>query len=288
MMIHPNELLPNDDAAKYDVYGYEEAAPSVRICQSVHADDEVEFGVVVEEDASLYGYGTHSEGSPTSVVIKTAGRNTRERAKNPTPRRSSLKSAVVDDGNEGESGEGIGGPRRQLRRRASMGMEGHVGEVPGGPIRRRRSITFNEGVMVRKVLPTKSLTKNPDKLWFQPDEMERIQREVWDAIDKSASPPKSSSGDDDDEEEESCTRGLERIMSPGNVKFKRRMSRECVLQEQNMQREEGMYDDEQLAAIYKCSTIRSEREATRRAREDAKEAERYLKSARRMHRRSSM
>lgn len=187
-----------------------------------------------------------------------------------------------------------------LRRRASIGQTG-VGEeievhLPGNhqPVRRRRSITFNEGVMVRKVRPTKSLTDQPEALWLQDDEMDRIKQQISDLVQEKVRYAEihdacdSSMEDDEEGVAGECTRGLERMLEPERTKVKKFQAWDLVMNEQYLQRQEGEFDDESLAIMYGYTTRRSQREAQRRASKDEEEIKGYLRSTRRMCRRLSM
>jgi len=255
------------DIAKYgygeavpdsEKYGYWEATPS---------SDERRTS-----DASKYGYGI-AEPDPKPA----------SRRRSPMARRSSLK--------------GGSGPERtrSLRRRATMGPEFEI-QLPGQdePVRRRRSITFNEGVVVRKIKPVSALTKNPAKLWFQDDEMETIKRQIAKIVKEQQMYSETHDSEDSAVTKESqvsrrfCTRGLERMLDPEAVKVKRFHAWDSVLNEQYLQRQDGEFDDEALAAMYRLSTRRSSRDAVRRASEDAEEIESYLESTAQLCRRMSI
>jgi hypothetical protein len=66
-----------------------------------------------------------------------------------------------------------------------------------------------------------------------------------------------------------CTRGLENLTKD---KTERYDAWDAVLDEQDCQRENGVYNDEALSIIYKQSCIKSQLEAELRALQDAKDA----------------
>jgi len=252
------EAAPDDiakygygDAAPDDVakYGYGDAAP----------DDVAKYGYgdAAPDDIAKYGYGDASpdEAAPAGARM---------------PRRSSMK----------------GSSSSSARRRASLGAcAGETMEVylPGKrePVKRRRSITFKEQVKVQPMEPAKSLAENPESLWFQEDEYEKIKMKTVALIHKVAE-------DGTLDGKKYCTRGLEKWMTPEATQVKKRQAWDNVLNEQYLQRQEGAFNDEQLALMYKHSTARSQMEASKRASKDAQEVEGYLKSTRRFQRRMSM
>jgi hypothetical protein len=256
------------DAAPDDKYGYADAAP----------DSAVQF----DNSSSIY---RHGDATPDSMQILPRPRSHSPRGL--ASRRSSLKGSANSVGT--------------LRRRASIGQTGGGGEIevelPGQsqPVRRRRSITFNQGVVLRNVLPTKSLTDKPELLWFQDDEMDRIKREIANLVQEKARYAETHDACDssvesgaDEEVAGECTRGLERMLEPERTKVKKFQAWDTVMNEQYLQRQEGEFDDESLAKMYGLAARRSQREAQRRASKDEEEIKAYLRSTRRMCRRLSM
>ena len=171
-------------------------------------------------------------------------------------------------------------------RRRSMGPCGETMtlRLPGNqqPVRRRRSITFNNEVTVKKVEPARSLTPDPEGLWFQDDEYDMIKEKTVALIHRASVNGDSENG------RKLCTRGLEKWMTPERTEVKKRQAWDNVLNEQYLQQQDGEYDEETLATMYKFSTTRSQVEASKRAQKDAKEIESYLASTRRYARRMSM
>eukprot|EP00539_Tryblionella_compressa_P009793 CAMPEP_0178786216 /NCGR_PEP_ID=MMETSP0745-20121128/5198_1 /TAXON_ID=913974 /ORGANISM="Nitzschia punctata, Strain CCMP561" /LENGTH=319 /DNA_ID=CAMNT_0020443975 /DNA_START=46 /DNA_END=1005 /DNA_ORIENTATION=- len=243
----PPSSSPNQADSEY--YGYGDASPDAR----------AKYGYVeaAPDDIAKYGYGDASpdEAAPAGARM---------------PRRSSMK----------------GSSSSSARRRASLGAcAGETMEVylPGKrePVKRRRSITFKEQVKVQPMEPAKSLAENPESLWFQEDEYEKIKMKTVALIHKVAE-------DGTLDGKKYCTRGLEKWMTPEATQVKKRQAWDNVLNEQYLQRQEGAFNDEQLALMYKHSTARSQMEASKRASKDAQEVEGYLKSTRRFQRRMSM
>jgi hypothetical protein len=250
-----------EDAAPDDVkakYGYEDASPD---------DDKAKYGyedAAPDDDKARYGY---EDAAPDGYCSN--------RRRGRALRRSSMKGSC---------------PERTAQRRRSMGsgLEIQV-EIPGkGQVVRRRSINFNESVVVRKVRPTKSLAKHPEGLWYQDDEMKRIRGEISAALDELKRSADLYDEDDSSTGSNHDIRGLEKLLEPEISKVKKYQAWDAVLNEQFLQRHEGEYDDEQLAFVYGSTTRRSSREAQRRASKDAEEIEEYLKSTRQVCRRLSM
>jgi hypothetical protein len=244
-------------------YGYGKAAPDSDISKYGYGDASPDYGygdAAPDSDiVSKYGYG---DAAPDETPAITRSQ---------MPRRSSMK----------------GSSPAQARKRASIGGcgQGEVMEVrlPGKhePVQRRRSITFDESVSVQQVEPVKSLTDNPEALWFQENEYDFIKMKTKALLNKVGL-------DGTVDGKKYCTRGLEKWMTPEITQVKKRQAWDNVLNEQYLQRQDGEFDDEQLALMYKHSTARSQLEASRRAQGDAEEAAGYLKSTRRAFRRMSM
>ncbi|KAL3936140.1 MAG: hypothetical protein SGARI_002686, partial [Bacillariaceae sp.] len=117
---------------------------------------------------------------------------------------------------------------RTLRRYANVGEEIEI-VLPGAkrPITRRISVQFNEGVMVRKMRPTKSLAEKPEQLWFSDTELERIKRQVMQLVEDKKRYAELQDEDDDDDDDSvqseqeiagECTRGLERMLEAEKAK----------------------------------------------------------------------
>lgn len=99
-------------------------------------------------------------------------------------------------------------------RRASIGPcgESMTLRLPGNqqPVRRRRSITFNNEVLVKKVEPVQSLTPDPEALWFQDDEHDMIKEKTIAIIHQA-----SMAGGDAENSKKLCTRGFGKVDDSG-------------------------------------------------------------------------
>lgn len=140
-------------------------------------------------------------------------------------------------------------------------------QLPGrkGPVKRRCSITFSEEVNVRKVVPAKTLTQEPEQLWFQDNEYVNIKKKTIALLQKVGS-------DGVVDGRKYCTRGLERYMvSKEEREGLKYGTLDAVLFEQRLQRKKGTFDDESVARKYTHTTVRSIAEAARRANLDAEE-----------------
>ena len=177
-----------------------------------------------------------------------------------------------------------------LRRYANVGEEIEI-VLPGAkrPITRRVSVQFNEGVMVRKMRPTKTLTDKPEQLWFTDAELERIKKQVMQLVeDKKRYAELQDEDDDDDDSVQSeeeiageCTRGLERMLEAEKAKVMKFQAWDTVCNEQFLQRKEKDFDADGLAQVYGYVTRRSVREALKRAEKDREVIQAYLRSTRR-------
>ena len=76
-------------------------------------------------------------------------------------------------------------------------------------------------------------------------------------------------------------------MGGGISYYERREAYVSVLEEQEMQKAQGRYNDEQIRTMYSFHTVDSQVLAKERAEKDAQEVEQYLKITRKMCRRLS-
>ncbi|KAL3911509.1 MAG: hypothetical protein SGILL_007252 [Bacillariaceae sp.] len=239
------------------MYGYGDAAPDA---DAATQQVDYGYGAAAPDTAAKVDYG-YGDAAPDSSSVSP--RNSR------VPRRSSMKGSSPSS------------------RRASIGPCGEpmTLRLPGNqePVRRRRSITFNQEVKVKRVDPVRSLTKNPESLWFQDEEYDMIKEKTVALIHRA-----SIDGDLSDSGRKLCTRGLEKWMCPERTQVKKRQAWDNVLNEQYLQHQDGEYDEEHLAMMYKYSTARSQLEATKRAQNDAEDIKSYLAPTRRFNRRMSM
>ncbi len=176
---------------------------------------------------------------------------------NRMPRRSSMASEVSD-------------------RRPSIQTRGETYEIllPGrlSPVERRRSITFDDNMNIKSIEPIQLLSPSgAQSFWYQDYEYETIKLKTLALLDRVD----HTSGVVDGKKY--CMRGLEKFMSPEATEVKKHQAWDAVLNEQFLQRKDGEFDEETLANIYKYSTQRSKKEASRRAIRDAEASEAYLK-----------
>jgi hypothetical protein len=246
----------SEDKAKFE---YDDASPTeYNIAAS--GGDLSKYGYEdcspSEEIASKYEYGEGPIGSPTV----SPG----------TPRKSSMK-------------HGEDNTRRP--RRASIGYSGEIQvNLPGKrePVRRRTSISFCEEAEVNEVIPVKSLTDEPEALWFQNEEYSIIRtkaRSLIHAVESGEAATKRY-----------CIRGLEGHFGEGaeSKAISRGTGWDAVLTEQYMQQNEGSFDDEGISMMYRLSSTESKIEAVRRATQDESEVVHYQRDTRRSMRRMSM
>jgi hypothetical protein len=209
-----------------------------------------------EAIASKYDYGE----TPAAPRSESSG----------TPRRSSMK-------------HGEGNTRRP--RRASIGYSGEIEiNLPGKrePVRRRTSISFCEDDQINEVVPVKSLTDEPEALWFQNEEYSTIKKKVRSLIQAVERGEASS--------EKYCIRGLEGHFGDGaeSKGISRGTGWDAVLTEQHMQQNEGSFDDEGISMMYRLSSTESKIKAVQRATQDESEVVNYQRDTRRRMRRMSM
>jgi hypothetical protein len=172
------------------------------------------------------------------------------------------------------------------RRRASIQFGGEI-EVHLSDKKqagtRRASITFAETVTIKDVTPVSQLTDQPEALWFQAEEYDRIRKKSRAVADRVKDGLIIGEG-------KFCIRGLEKLMMSNSYEVRQRklLSWGSVLNEQDLQRKDGLFDDDDIRNIYNLATLESKQEAAERAKQDAAEIENYLRSTRTMCRRLSM
>jgi hypothetical protein len=238
--------------------------------------DDCPDSVTQDDDAIKFGY--------EYSMVTTDSRGQRPRSCSPkgiAPQRSSMKGSTNSTGT--------------LRRRASIGQMSGCGEfevVFPGAVRRRRSISFDEGVRVREIHPIESFTDKPESLWLQDEEIAYIRQQISSLVKNKIRYAETSDNKDSSlkggaDDGECCTRGLERMLKPEQTRVKKFQAWDTVMNEQYLQRDDGKFDHESLAVMYGHVTRRSQREAQRRASKDAEDIESYLSSTRQMCRRFS-
>jgi len=190
------------------------------------------------------------------------------------PRRSSLKMS----------------PRRSslkmsgLPRRASTGYRGEVTLLlPTGERKKKRTtISFVNDAknQMKEIKPIYEMVEDTSRLWFQDDEYLDIKKEIYNIVkstsDKSYKESKSRH----------CTRGLEHYTDIDSEET-RDLAKKHVIQEYSLQKARGEYNEESIRQMYTFHTIESQVKANERAKNDAKEIKKYLKSARNINRRVS-
>jgi hypothetical protein len=180
---------------------------------------------------------------------------------------------------------GEGNARRPPRRRASIGYAGEIEvKLPGKrePVRRRTSISFCEEDQINEVVPVKNLVDDPEALWFQDEEYSKMKKKMCNLIHAVERGETSN--------KKYCMRGLEGHFGEGAEcrKIARGSAWDAVLLEQNMQQNEGSFDDEGISMLYILSSIDSKIKATERATQDESDVGRYQRDTRRRMRRMSM
>jgi hypothetical protein len=263
----------------------------VKMYDSCHAppgtSHDKNYGKEMTSSCSIdtYEYG---EAMPDSAL--------RSAATNPgVPRRSSMKGSSSSSSSTRRQQQ-----QQQLpTRRASIGAFNNTTidvHLPGrkDPVIRRRSICFEENVSVQQVIPAASLAEDPKALWLQDSEYDFITTKIMTMVEhvRHSDAIVTIDPNGDISINGTCydSRGLEHLLVPEISDLKRTRALDCVLHEQFLQRQVGDYDEDSLANIYKFTTVRSQREATHRAHQDAKVADQYLESTRTKfrHRRTSM
>ena len=167
-------------------------------------------------------------------------------------------------------------------RRASISYTGEVvSYIPGeaNPVRRRTSITFADNAEVQEVAPMTDLAEEPETLWYQEDEYASMKQKIKVIVQYVDTYSKQSRNGI--VPERVCTRGLERHMSGGQKSIEDKYNAlDFVLDEQDIQRDEGMYDETTISQVYQHLTVESKNKARKLAAQDAKDIEKYTASTR--------
>jgi len=171
-----------------------------------------------------------------------------------------------------------------LPRRASIGYCGEVTLIlPTGELKSKRtSISFVNDAenQIKEIKPVYEMVDDASRLWFQDDEYLHIKKEIYNIVKSSTNKSYKKS------KSRYCTRGLENFTDVDSEET-REEAKKNVIQEYLLQKARGEYDDESIRQIYTFHTIESQVKATERAKNDAKDIEKYLKSARNINRRAS-
>lgn len=236
----------------------------------------IELCLFVEIDASpdtKYGY---EDAAPDSNFVDEYS----------APLSSSQDFSVPrpSDGHRPSRRSSLKQPGSSPRRRASMGIEYEI-HVLGRrqPVRRRSSITFDEKVQVKPVIPLKDLAGDEaEKLWFQDDEFTQMREKSWKIVEEELEARSGGSG----RGTRYCTRGLEQMINSEQAIQQTKAYVASVLSEQDMQRRTCTYDQEYMAKLAQFVTLASQEEAQLRAKTDEQEMERINRRA--LRRKSTM
>mmetsp|Transcript_25200 Transcript_25200/g.28786 ORF Transcript_25200/g.28786 Transcript_25200/m.28786 type:complete len:377 (-) Transcript_25200:140-1270(-) len=183
-----------------------------------------------------------------------------------TPRRSSLKGASKSSALRRASIGAFSYDALDIQLLQEIAPEAvYEVQLPGRreSITRRRSITFNNDVEIRNIQPAKNLTNKPNELWLQDDEYHTIEKEtqvLLDAVDKET-----------DDGNKYCVRGLEQYMDSSSDDNVCEAAWNTVLQEQQIQRQDGRFCDESIGNLYRAQSARSVVVAQRQGMLDAEE-----------------
>ena len=184
------------------------------------------------------------------------------------------------------------------------------------PVMKRRSISFDKNVQIRPIEPATELADKPEELWIQSEELKEMHQLSMELIENKCREHEQKSNDDNDDErcsiattestavsspasseeqeqnkqsdigrsgdvvddsEKDCIRGLEALME-ADLKMERKYDAwDSVLNEQDLQRVQGTFDDENISEAYRYSTAECSQEALERAKQDEDEVRLYLR-----------
>jgi hypothetical protein len=235
------ENLSDEDDNGDDDLSNDNGYGDVNTARNLYGYQDKYPSIVEKQSTGIYGYG---DASPDLAKVIP-----RRSSMGCVPRRSSMK-------------HGLGSRRASLH----FGEEFEV-HLPGkhDPVRRKSSITFCEIIKIKPVVPATELTNKVEDLWLQSKDYDRIRERSYDIVDLA------------DEGYKYCTRGLEDLMQENDVRYD---SVDTVLDEQDIQRDNGTFDDNAMARVYRLSSIDSRIEANLRAQKDAMAVRKYLRDTR--------
>lgn len=230
--------------------------------------------------ASTCSSSISSSSSNRSRSRKSSGKSSRRSRKQSetttvdafAPNRMPKKSSMKQKDSSSSKGSSSSSSKNDRRKRRGGTIKVYL---PGQrePVRRQRSVQFDEEVNVREIQSAISLAKDNNlyALWYQGDENASIKHNITKLLCRVDHAGVSSTNG-----RKYCMRGLERYMNPEESRVKQIQAENAVFKVQFVQRKDGEFDDEQIADIYRQSTRRSQRQATRQGSEDAIIAEAIL------------
>ena len=156
----------------------------------------------------------------------------------------------------------------------------------------KKGVSFNDEVDIKQVIPLAVLTNNkPERVWFMEKELNEMLDSAYDIVDeieKGEDSDLDSSSDEDRPRLTADIRGLEGLLH--SVHKERTIAKKhawkSVFAEQTNQWERGNdkeLDDRAISMAYRSKTDKCLVDAIGRAKQDEKEVQSYLKSARFEH-----
>jgi hypothetical protein len=215
----------------------------------------------------------------------------------PPPQRS-LRSILKQDSNSSMSSMMSSSSRDSTDSRVKPGRatsfngvfrdgRGPTTSTSGIKARRRNRVSFDDMIYIRKVPPVSELTQHPERLWFQAHELEHLTGSSLELVDRVEAAKGSTMTE---EGKKLCLRGLEGWLMDRSIEraVRKKGAWSSVLGEQSAQMEQGTFDDKAVRNAYTKRSFKCRMEAARRAQQDAKDVEAYLKTTRQYCRRAGM
>jgi hypothetical protein len=138
-------------------------------------------------------------------------------------------------------------------------------------VRQRTCIKFCPSVRVLPVIPVYELMEEPETLWFQHDEYNRIQTRCY-VLASKAMKGETCPG------KQLCIRGLEFFLCHDGRDAKID-GWDSVFHEQFIQRRTGNFDDEYMREMYQMSSRQSSQVAHQRGKQDEKEVQKCYRAS---------
>ena len=139
-------------------------------------------------------------------------------------------------------------------------------QPPKSPLTPKKSVTFNEKVRAKKTIHFADYSDEEIRVcWYDDCDYRRIKNDV-----KFEASLLENDCLDDDDSSKYCSRGLSHLTTKGAKQrsANKRRGLALVLEEQNLQQEEGSNDPEYIAEIYASSTASCQAVARRVAEQD--------------------
>lgn len=245
-----------------DKYEYGDGAPDLGYGEAV--PDSEKYGYEDPDEVArrhAFPISTKNPRRPSLKKVSTIGNySTGQRVL----RRNSIQVYCKPESEASTSTAAAANPGRSARRRTSVGFLGTVEEIPAPPPPSSSNNNNNSD------LPSDANPQQGDE-WIREEELNKIRK------DNAKIIKYTETGATD---KKFCLRGLEGMLSTSTQEMERRAARQVVLEEQRLQREQGIVDADRISERYRMIAMQSKFEAAERAETDSGDIEGYVRKER--------